>query len=146
MGTHNVLLSLGAESYLEVIAIDPGAPAPSRPRWFALDAPQTQARLASGPALLHWMERTDDLEAEVAAYPAQVRIEPFTRGAFRWRLALTPDGSLPGQGSLPTLIQWQSAHPCTVLPDTGIRLAGFRPGGGTLSAAFSTPSGMRTIP
>ena len=36
MGTHNALLGLGA-IYLEVIAADPDAPAPGRPRWFNLD-------------------------------------------------------------------------------------------------------------
>jgi len=37
MGTHNRLLSLGAEAYLEVIAIDPEAGPPGRARWFGLD-------------------------------------------------------------------------------------------------------------
>lgn len=146
MGTHNLLLSLGAECYLEVLALDPQASAPDRPRWFEMDTAAMQARLAGGPVLVHWAERTDDLEAEVAAYPAPVRIEPFTRGAFHWRLALTSDGSFPGRGTLPTLIQWQSAHPCTVLPDSGVRLAIFRHDGAMLSADFSTPAGMRTIP
>ncbi|HEX4331004.1 MAG TPA: VOC family protein [Usitatibacter sp.] len=146
MGTHNLLLSLGADCYLEVVAIDPRAPNPGRPRWFEMDTPAMQSRLAHEPALVHWAERSDDLEAELSSYPEDVRIEPFTRGAFRWRLALTADGSLPGQGTLPTLIQWQSAHPCTVLPDSGVRLASFRHEGATLSAAFSTPAGMRTIP
>jgi hypothetical protein len=146
MGTHNQLLSLGPASYLEVIAIDPDAPAPARPRWFELDTPAMRERLARGPALVHWMERTDDLEAELGHYPARVAIEPFSRGAFRWRLALTADGAFPGGGMLPTLIQWESAHPCTVLPDPGVRLERFGQGPGGLSAGFSTPAGMRTIP
>ena len=37
MGTHNRLLSLGENFYLELIAIDPQAPPPDRPRWFGLD-------------------------------------------------------------------------------------------------------------
>ena len=47
MGTHNALLKLGVQTYLEVIAIDPEGTPPSRPRWFALDEPGMQARLAS---------------------------------------------------------------------------------------------------
>ncbi len=49
MGTHNALLRLGRSAYLEVIAIDPDAPPPSRPRWYGLDdlAPDAPARLAT---------------------------------------------------------------------------------------------------
>jgi hypothetical protein len=36
MGTHNRLLRLGADSYLELIAIDPSLPAPVRPAGLAL--------------------------------------------------------------------------------------------------------------
>ena len=144
MGTHNRLLSLGPETYLEVIAIDPDAPRPARPRWFELDTAAMQARLAHGPALVHWMERTADLEAELASYPAEVRIEAFTRNGLHWRLALTADGSFPGGGTLPTLIQWDGAHACDRLPPSGIRLE--RLEHGPLAARFSTPAGMRTMP
>jgi Glyoxalase-like domain len=68
MGTHNRLLSLGGTTYLEFIAIDPDAPAPSpHRRWFGLDDPATQARLAQGPALLHWVALSHDLDADRAA-------------------------------------------------------------------------------
>jgi hypothetical protein len=50
MGTHNRLLRLGDGRYLEVIAVDAAAPAPDRPRWFGLDQPAMQARLAHEPA------------------------------------------------------------------------------------------------
>lgn len=144
MGTHNRLLSLGPMRYLEVIAIDREAPAPGRPRWFELDTPAMRERLARGPALVHWVERTQDLEAELRGYPADVRIESFTRNGLRWRLALTPDGSLPGGGTLPTLIQWDGAHPCDSLQDAGVRMEWL--GHGPLAARFSTPAGVRTMP
>jgi len=144
MGTHNRLLSLGPESYLEVIAIDPDAPRPARPRWFELDTPAMQARLARGPALVHWVERTDDLDAELRSYPVKMQFESFTRNGLRWRLALTPDGSFPGGGTLPTLIQWEGAHPCDTLPHSGVRLE--RLSHAPLAARFSTPSGVRTMP
>ena len=39
MGTHNLLMRIGDQVYLELIAIDPEAPTPGRPRCrFALKA------------------------------------------------------------------------------------------------------------
>ena len=58
MGTHNVLLSLGGSVYLEVIAVDPEAEPPDRPRWFSLDNPNILQVLKQGPRLLTWVART----------------------------------------------------------------------------------------
>jgi len=146
MGTHNRLLSLGPGRFLEVIAIDPEGAAPARPRWFELDTPAMLERLSRSPALIHWVERTDRLEAALEGYPVAVDVTPFSRGSYRWRMALTRDGSLPGGGSLPTLIQWEGAHPADALPDAGIRLASFTHEAGALHAVFATPSGSRAIP
>ena len=64
-GTHNLLLGLGPECYLEVIAIDPAGGTPAHPRWFELDSPELQARLRERPRLLTWVARTDDIQATV---------------------------------------------------------------------------------
>jgi hypothetical protein len=124
MGTHNRLLSLGPGRFIEVIAVDPEAPKPLQPRWFELDRPAMQERLARGPALIHWVARTDDIEAAIDATASGVRPEvvPLARGAFRWKIAVPADGSLPRDGIAPTLIQWFSQHPTEVLPDAGCRL------------------------
>ena len=145
MGTHNRLLSLGPGRFLEVIAVDPDAPAPVHPRWFELDTPAMRERLARGPALIHWVERTGDLEAALREYPPGFEVVPFARGAYRWRMALRPDGRRPEGGKLPTLIQWNGAHPADALPDSGCRLLRFGHENGTLEALFSTPGGERTI-
>src|SRR6478672_11432527 len=87
MGTHNAVLRLGDRCYLEVIAIDPAAPAPLRTRWFDLDEPRMRATLAEGPRLVHFVARTDDIEALAARSPEDLGfVLPFTRGDFRWRL------------------------------------------------------------
>ncbi len=118
MGTHNRLLSLGPGLYLEVIAIDPEAPAPGRPRWFDLD------NFVGPPRPTNWIARCADLEAEVAASPPGTgMVQDLARGDFRWRMAIPEDGRLPFDGAFPALIQWQGGlHPADRLPDAGCRL------------------------
>lgn len=124
MGTHNRLLALDGGAYLEIIAIDPGAPAPSRARWFGLDDPAMARRLATGPALVHWVARTDDIEAARAHHPGLVgEVLALSRGDYRWRIGVPPDGSLPAAGVFPTLIHWEGdRHPAAALPPSGCRL------------------------
>lgn len=113
-GTHNLLLSLGI-AYLEVIAVNPAAPSPARPRWFALDTPGMQARLADGPALIHWV-------AALPAPPASPDALALSRGEARWTLTVPADGHLPMDGVAPSLIHWTTDPPTRRLPDRGVRL------------------------
>lgn len=124
MGTHNRLMSLGEDAYLEVIAIDPEAPEPARPRWFALDTEPMRSRLAQGPALVHWVARTAGLDAAREVAPGEVgEILALSRGAYRWRIGVPADGSLPGGGAFPTLIQWEGGrHPAQDLQPAGCAL------------------------
>jgi Glyoxalase-like domain len=117
-GTHNRLLSLG-ESYLEVLAINPQAPKPTRPRWFGLDSPEVQDRLSRGPFLLHWVARTP-----AAPLPEQGQQLSLSRGSYAWTLTVPDDGSLPLGGALPSLIAWTGQSPAAALPDVGVRLSG----------------------
>src|SRR5688500_10150809 len=146
MGTHNRWLGLGAGEYLEVIAIDPDAPAPPRPRWFALDAPAMRERLAHSPALIHWVVRTDDIEAAARECPEPLEILALSRGEYRWRIGVPPDGRLPCDGRCPTLIQWEGdKHPARALPDSGCRLVSLDVPGESLRARILTPSGERSL-
>lgn len=124
MGTHNRVIALGLGRYLEVIAIDPAAPPPGRPRWFELDFPPMQERLARSPALIHWAARTDDIAHAVEATASgHCEILPFERGPYRWRLGVPPSGSLAQDGIAPTIIQWDGGgHPSEHLADSGCRL------------------------
>ncbi|WP_322042955.1 VOC family protein [Paraburkholderia sp. J67] len=137
MRTHNRLLGLWGDTYLEVIAIDPGArsPAasqPARARLFALDDPAVQARLEKGPYLSHWVVRVEppkNLERWRSQYPQRIPdLVPMTRGELNWQLSVPLDGAFPswqgaGDGVLPSLIQWDTPrHPSQTLADTGIAL------------------------
>lgn len=139
MGTHNRLLGLGEGLYLELIAVDPGAPSPARPRWFGLDA---LTFADERPRLIHWVARSEDLGRDLS----NCRHDPgeiltMERGDYRWRITVPADGHLPGDGLLPTLIQWDVPfHPAQRLPESGCRLMkleGFHPDPEPLRTALS---------
>lgn len=134
MGTHNRLLRLGGEgfeaAYLEIIAIDPQAPAPGRARWFGLDTPAVQAALAQGPQLLHWVMRSSSLLADQQRLAAagedpgrvQAAERPTPTGLLRWQITVPDDGLPRCGGALPTLIAWDGPHPTERMPDSGLSL------------------------
>lgn len=117
-GTHNAVLSLGPDHYLEVIAVDPDAPPPTRPRWFDLDTDAMRRRLARGPALVHWVARVGSV-VEVAEVADPLEL---SRGPNRWVIGVAPDGSMPLGGLAPSRILWRTPPPSTSLPDKGVRL------------------------
>ena len=126
MGTHNRLLRLG-EVYLEVIAVDPAAPAPAHRRWFGLDdAAFVRAEWKAGRRLRAFAARTDDLAGWLAQRPSLGRALRASRGARTWRIAVPEDGSLPEGGLAPTLLQWDPpGPPVGAMPDSGARLVSF---------------------
>jgi hypothetical protein len=129
-GTHNRLLAIGSsdypDAYFEIIAIDPEAPAPSRPRWFGLDS----ADLRSGPRLIHVVVRSTMLDTHRSGLingglnpgdpVAASRETP--QGLLSWQILVRPDGALLCGGALPTLIQWQGRHPAQSLPASPLSL------------------------
>src|SRR5215472_4194 len=115
LGTHNALLALGPQTYLEIIAPDPGQPEPSVPRPFDLDG-------VSRGGLVGWAIACRDINAAVAKArsrgydPGEVasmqRAAP-TGAVLRWRL--TP-GPVAG-GLVPFLISWgDTEHPARSAP------------------------------
>jgi hypothetical protein len=130
MGTHNRLLSIASPAhplaYLEIIAIDPDAPSPGRPRWFDLDEPAMHRALLEQPRLIHFAAHMEHADEGVAAL-AQLGLDrgpliAAERGVLRWQISVRPDGRRLFAGALPTLIQWGDAHPCDTLPSAGVTL------------------------
>lgn len=144
MATHNRLMSLGPDLYLEVIAPDPALPRPTWPRWFDLD------RFTGPPRLTNWICATDDLDAALADAPAGAgRPTALARGDFRWRMAVPETGILPFDNRFPALIQWEgAAHPAPRLPDQDarlIRLEVAHPDAPALRAALAGLSDPRVV-
>lgn len=118
MGTHNRLMRLSPTCFLEIIAPDPTAPAPGRPRWFGLDE---QPAL---PRLLTWLVAVPDLDIAIAACPIDMgRATVMTRGTLHWRLTVPDDGALVDRGVMPSLIEWPDPHPAATMADLGCTLA-----------------------
>lgn len=134
MGTHNRLLQLSApgypRAYLEIIAVDPQAPAPGRSRWFDLDDPALQHAIQSQPRLVHFVARTADAAAALKSLRALgiergslVHAErPTPEGLLKWQISVRKDGQRLFYGALPTLIQWEETHPADALPGSGLAL------------------------
>jgi hypothetical protein len=120
-GTHNALLALGPEVYLEVIAPDPGLPRPPRGVGF-------RAAAVDRPRLVTWALRTDDIRASAEAaglgdVGAGER-ELKDGSMLRWRLS--DPYAERCDGLIPFLIDWAgSPHPAASVPCGG-RLVGFR--------------------
>jgi len=127
MGTHNHLLRLADDLFLEVIAPDPSAPAPSRPRWFDMDSPATHRALAESPRLWTWVARTANFDQALREIEGSVGPAiPVTRGALSWLIGVPDDGSMPFDGAFPTLIEWpKGPHPAGRMPERGCALLKF---------------------
>lgn len=123
MGTHNMLTSLGPDTFAEVIAINPDAPKPVHKRWFDLDNPNLIS-----PRLHAWLLRTDDIEGAIdtAAALGIDMGEPvaLTRGDLKWRFTVRKDGKIPLNGIAPLILQWDTdgPHPASRMTDQGLRL------------------------
>ncbi len=126
MGTHNHVMRLGDDVYLEVVAVNPAAAGPDRPRWFGLDDPFVCACLRHQPRLLTWVVNTADItELEPNLSNLFGRAEALSRGMLQWLITIPEDGGLPASGLLPTLIQWKvKAHPARRMGDRGCELRG----------------------
>lgn len=141
MGTHNRLLAIGsaafARTYLEIIAVDPDAPAPARPRWFGLDNPRLQQSLQHAPRLLHAVARTPDISrlrdrlVALGLDPGEaLAAERDTpQGRLAWRILVRADGGIACGGALPTLIEWQGRHPSQAMAPSPLALRSVELGG-----------------
>lgn len=155
MGTHNRLLKIATSSfedaYLEIIALKPGAVpmlGSGRKRWFDFDDPALQQSIdRNGPQLVHWVARTDALDAARHSWQALgidrgpgVRASRATpQGLLEWQITVRDDGARLFEGCLPTLIQWGAVHPVRAMANSGVQLESvqvFHPQAQRLEEAF----------
>lgn len=102
MATHNCFVRLGESLFLEIIAPDPNAKPPGRPRWFALDTMERKTK----PILKTWVVRTNNILDSLKLCSEPIgKAEPMSRGNTQWQISIPTDGSLPLNGCFPALIQ-----------------------------------------
>ena len=120
MGTHNTLLKIGDDCYLEVISIDPEAKPPQRKRWFELDTLLSE----KSPRLATWVMRTNDIHKVTNATDHALGVvEEMSRGTLEWQITIPPDGRLPFHGIAPAVIQWKDeVHPASKLAESSVSL------------------------
>lgn len=126
MSTHNRVVNVGDARFLELIAVDPDAPPVPRKRWFGLDDPAVQARIATAPRGVGWVVRTDDLDRVVATSPVELgEARRMSRGERTWRLTVPEAGAMPYDGLVPGFIEWSPGpHPSQAMQFLGPKLEG----------------------
>ena len=124
MGTHNNLLKLKSDIYLEVIANNPIVDKPSRQRWFSLDDANTKEKIKFSPRLLCWVLEVDNIEDTVkqCGYnPGEVL--QLSRDDLTWKITVPSDGKLLENGVLPILIEWSdNQHPSIKLTNSKVSI------------------------
>ena len=124
LGTHNAILPLTGETYIELIASDPDSPTPKQPRPFGLDT-------LDGPRLITWAVRSRSIETDVE----RARERGFDPGPIinmsrrsptgellEWKLTIQTKGF--GDGIVPFVIDWgRTPHPAASDPNDADELA-----------------------
>lgn len=127
IGTHNALMSLGDDVYLEIIAPDPSQPPPVKPRPFGLDRYTYGQEHGGGHLVAFAVHPTSGASIEtVAATYAHEGVDPGPICSMARRKPDEPDGWLkwrltplePAAGPRPLVIDWSgaAAHPAKSAP------------------------------
>ena len=122
-GTHNALLNLGNECYLELLAIDFSNKKISSPRWMGID-------LIDEPTITRWAVKSDNLVKEVeflknvnnllGNYKAGSRVKA-DGSILKWQLSIPLPK--PKVEITPFLIDWEdSIHPTASVSYTHLTL------------------------
>jgi len=113
MGTHNRVVKVDKDIYLEVIAIDPSLKSPNQNRWFNLDNPILQKKLEYSPQMIGYVIETKDKEI-LKHFCAPIKA---SRGNYKWNFAMPNlesnffNKELIENGIIPSLINWKSNKP-----------------------------------
>ena len=116
-GTHNKLLSLGPDTYLEVIAPNPEDAQPEIARMYDLDNSPAEI------GLTNWAISSNSISAAMTKASNEMGIiTQLSRGSNRWLMSAPLNGKLPFDEAFPGFLEWQTPPPAPLLPDSECRL------------------------
>ncbi len=127
MGTHNRVIRISEEVYLEVIAINPKIKNLKNKVWFNLDNPCLQSKLKKSPQIIGYVIEYND--KKLLKY-----YDPFfesSRASYKWCFAMPNskinflDSNIIESGILPSLISWKSKKPINEMKKNHFELINF---------------------
>ena len=127
MGTHNRVIRISDEVYLEVVAIDPKIKYIKNKKWFNLDNLNLQSKLKKSPQIIGYVIEKKDMN--ISKY-----YDPFfesSRANFRWQFAMPTsknnilDSQIIETGIIPSLISWKSEKPIHQMKKNQFELISF---------------------
>ena len=124
MGTHNNLLKLQSNIYLEIIANNPNVDNPSHPRWFSLDEERTKEKIQNSPRSLCWVLAVNNIENSIKKCGYNPgSILQISRGELTWKITVPSNGMLIDNGVFPVLIEWQNdQHPSKKIINSNVSI------------------------
>ena len=127
MGTHNRVIRISDEIYLEVVAIDPKIRNLKNRKWFNLDNSNLQLKLKKSPQIIGYVIEKKDIK--ISKY-----YDPFfeaSRANYRWQFAMPTyknkflDSEIVETGIIPSLISWKSEKPINQMKKNQFELISF---------------------
>ena len=124
MGTHNRVIKVDKNIYLEVISVNPRTKSPNEDRWFNLDDPKLQQKLKNIPQIIGYVIETDDKEI-LKYFNTPIKA---SRGDYKWNFAMPNlesdflNNKLIQTGIVPSLISWKSNKPILQMKDNQFNL------------------------
>ena len=127
MGTHNRVIRIGKNVYLEVVAIDPKIKILNDRIWFNLDNPNLQSKLKKSPQIIGYVIESKNIN--ITKY-----YDPFfesSRDIYKWQFAMPTfnknilDREIIEAGMIPGLISWKSNKPIYKMKKNQFELINF---------------------
>ena len=127
MGTHNRVIRISDQIYLEVVALDPQNMNLKNRKWFNLDNSNLQLKLKKSPQIIGYVIENDRLG--ISKYYDQ--FFEASRGEYRWHFAMPTlkknflDIGIIETGIIPSLISWKSEKPIYQMKKNQFELISF---------------------
>ena len=127
MGTHNRVIRISGNVYLEVVSIDPQNSNLKNRKWFNLDNSNLQTKLKKTPQIIGYVIENNDLN--ILKY-----FDPFfeaSRDNYKWKFAMPTyknnniDCEIINLGIIPSLISWKSIKPIHKMKKNQFELMSF---------------------